>query len=297
MIYACTICDKNYFAKGLALHHSLYRASLTELILYWLCLDDETYERLHNMDLPGVVLVRVSNMDNYYDLPAIRKLPNTNWGDEYTNFCWRITPIFINFLLKHFIPTNAKLIYADSDIYFYHPVQLILDVVGTRSVGIHTHRFSRPFDDNIETGWYNVGVMVFTNNETGNRVSDRWIEWIINPHTDLYKKYGTCGDQKWLNLFIPTFGQDNICVFDEDGDCGHLAPWNCNGVTHPRKYYVMYKGREQPVVFFHFSHFTVENGKWRDSFHGEWNPASDPNVRVYYQQYFETIQSLTMPVI
>lgn len=296
MIYACTVCDKNYILKGLNLYKSLRETCADELTLCWLCLDTETYVQLHEMNLPGVIRVRLVDLANY-NIDEIRKLPNTNWGDDHANFCWRITPIFIDFLLQHFIPAGQRLIYADSDIFFYHSPQLILDIVGNKCVGIHTHRFSRPYDDNVATGWYNVGVMVFTANDMGKDICGRWVQWMSNPDTELYKKYGTCGDQKWLNLFIPTFGQDNICVFDEEGNCGHLAPWNCTGITHPRKHYIIYKGQEQPVVFFHFSHFIIDGHTWRDSIKGEWKPAADQNIRPYYQEYFEVLQSHTIPTV
>lgn len=291
MLYACTLCDKNYALKGLAMYKSLLKTYKGDALLYWLCLDNETFVQVGEMNLPGIILFRIDDLDAEYDLASVRNRPNAIWGDDHANFCWRLPPIFIDYLLKLYMPDGGKLIYVDSDITFYHSPQIILDIVGHKSVGIHTHRFSGRFDDSKETGWYNVGVMVFTNNLTGKAVTGQWCRWMADPATDLYKKYGTCGDQKWLNLFIPTFGHLNICVFDEEGDCGHLAPWNCTGIGHPQKHFILYNGHKQPVVFFHFSHFRIENGQWRDSLHGEWKPAADPAIAVYYQEYFEALQS------
>lgn len=298
MIYACTFCDKKYAVRALMMYYSLLDTCRDDVTLYWLCLDDETFERVVKVGFPGIVAVRLSDIEEEYDLASLKKLPNSEYGDAHSNFCWRLTPIFIHHLLKFYVPVNGKLLYADSDIFFYHSPQLIFDTMGHKPVGIHTHRFSRPYDDNTATGWYNVGVMVFTNNEVGYKVCNQWRTWMMDVGTELYKKYGTCGDQKWLNLFIPTFGLSNICVFDEEGDCGHMAPWNVSGVGHPQKHYITFKGRKQPVVFFHFSHFRIdENGKWHDSWHGEWKPSSDRDIFPYYQDYFEKIQSLIMSTV
>lgn len=295
MLDVCTFCDKNYVLKGLNLYQSLLKNAGEEFRLYWLCLDEETFIRVGDMQLPGVILFRISDLGGEYGLENLKKLPDTQYGDDHANFCWRMTPIWIYHLMKFYMVDDAKLIYADSDIFFYHSPRIILDIIGAKSVGIHTHRFSRPYDDDTPVGWYNVGVMVFTNNDIGNSICRQWWTWVQDPETVLYKKYGTCGDQKWLNLFIPTFGPSNICVFDEEGDCGHLAPWNYSGITHPRKHYIIYKGRQQPVVFYHFSHFTIKNNQWRDSDHGEWNPASDPDILPYYHEYFAIMQSNTIP--
>lgn len=46
MRYFCTLSDKNYLKKGVALINSLTRVSSEEFILYYLCLDSDTYSRV-----------------------------------------------------------------------------------------------------------------------------------------------------------------------------------------------------------------------------------------------------------
>ena len=223
--------------------------------------------------------------------------PPSLYGTQYENYCWCLTPYFTNFILK-IIPQDEYLTYVDSDIFFYHSPKTILDVIGSKSVGIHTHRFSGLYDDKLTTGWFNVGVVVFKNNSIGVGVSNFWKDAMLNTGNIYYKDYGTCGDQKYLNLFIPLWGKDNVCVFDEDSTtirCGHLAPWNCSHLKHPARHIIINKhGHHEQVIFFHFSHFTLDEtgNQWSDSINGEWKPADDPNIRKYYEDYFQTIQHI-----
>ena len=51
MINLCTLSDKNYFRYGLAMHDSLLEQCEQDFTLYYLCLDDETYDTLKEMNL------------------------------------------------------------------------------------------------------------------------------------------------------------------------------------------------------------------------------------------------------
>ena len=48
----------------------------------------------------------------------------------------------------------------------------------------------------------------------------------MNPQNEYAAKYGTCGDQKYLDLFIPLFGSLHVCVFDREANIQYAAPWN-----------------------------------------------------------------------
>lgn len=285
----CTHCDKNYFYKAFALYKSLTE-QCESFTLHWLCNDEDTYNCVTTLNLPNIVAYSLAELENNEDLAKAKNNPPSRYGDQYSQYMWTLTPYFTNHLLS-IIPKGEKLMYCDADIFFYRNPRIIFDIVGDKSAGIHTHRFGGKFRDQ-DNGWYNVGVMVFTNNDKGKEVSDKWKSWLLNPNNEYYAKYGTCGDQKYLELIKDQYEED-VCVFD-DIRCSHLAPWNCSNLRHSENKMIEYNGDWSPVVFFHFSHFNIniETGQWRDSNNGEWSPARDYAIQKYYNAYALSIKAL-----
>lgn len=269
----CTTCDYNYLYKGLSLLESL-RTHTNGFVLHWLCMDDKTYEAVAGLKMENVIPYSLKSLE-YADaeLLAAKNNPPSQYGDAYSQYCWCLTPYFVNYLLKTLC---TPILYCDADIYFFDSAKKIFEAMQEKSVAIHTHRFSGEFDDNNPAGWYNVGVMAFNNDYDGLRMSELWKNWLLKTDHEYYEKYGTCGDQKYLNLFIPTLGRDKVCVFDEDAGIMHLAPW----CTH--------NPENKPPLFYHFSHFRIEGDSWFDNIRGEWNPSAEPNIFPLYQQYFES---------
>lgn len=271
-----TLCDKNYLAKGLAMRQSLIDLGVPHTI-HWLCLDDETHRALSHIE--HVVAHKLSWFDSNPEIEALRNNPATRYGSQRDNFIWSLAPFFVNYLLRREIYDNQYLFYVDSDIFFYKSPQLIVDTIGSRSIGIHTHRFG-PNRKKLDVGWYNVGVTVFRNDRVGRLVSELWKHWLIDTSNPYYNEYGTCGDQKYLELFVEMFPKQ-VCVFDQEGPISHLAPWCC-------------ELEDKPIVFFHFSHFQYDLNKneWRDSIHGEWKPSKHAHIKPYYEQYFKKIKQV-----
>lgn len=287
MLHFCTTSDSNYLAKGLALYKSLKQTVKEEFRLHWLCLDDECFHILNNLRLPEVCTYSLSALEESdEELVTLKNSGHqSQFGTPQANYIWALTPYFINYLLHNIIQPNEKLTYADSDIYFYRSPEDILNAVGTKSVGIHTHRFGGN-KKTSDSGWYNVGVMVFTKDETGLKISDFWKRLVMNPNkqkNEYYVEYGKCGDQKYLELFIPLFGEENVCVFDEHPDfsISHRAPWCCDEDN-------------RPVYFYHFSHFTYDIARnwWRDHVNEkpEWKPTRHAHILPYYEKYWEEIK-------
>ena len=275
MLNFCTHCDNNYFYKGLALYKSLTE-QCPEFTLHWLANDEDTFKQLERINLPNVKQYSLKKLEEENeDLRIAKTNPAGYYGTQWSQYCWSVTPYFINYILPSI---QGKLIYCDSDIYFYRSPQIILDIVGDKSIGIHTHKFTPPFKD-THTGWYNVGVMVFENNAIGLEVSGKWKQWLLSTTHEYFAKYGTCGDQKYLDLF-PELWKDDVCIFDIE-NCDHMAPWCCSPIV-------------KSPMFFHFSHFNIdiEKGTWKDSNNGEWNPAREPQINKYYHQYNLAIRSM-----
>lgn len=273
MINIATLCDKKYILKGLAMRQSLIDLGV-EYKIYWLCLDDETYDTASRLE--GVVPFNISYFSKDIDLQTIKSNPETKYGSQRDNYIWSLAPFFVNFLLRS---GKGDIVYVDSDIFFYESPKIILDYIGDKSIGIHTHRFG-PNRKKLDVGWYNVGVVYLKSDRVGMLTSDLWKHWVIDTSSPYYEEYGTCGDQKFLELF-PYMFPNNVCVFDE-GEISHRAPWCCDEDN-------------KKVHFFHFSHFNcnLEQNSWTDSNHGEWKPSKHPHIKPYYEQYFEKIKQVS----
>lgn len=301
-MYFCTLSDKKYLLQGLALYNSISKY-VKDFRLCYLCLDDETYEFLNNSVFDNIVPFNLADLEAAdAALRAARNNPAGKYGTQYSQYCWALTPYFMDFLInKDLIPNGKNLTYVDSDIAFYQSPQLILDAVHLNSIGIHSHRYSSKYNplDN-PAGEFNVGVVVIKNDDTGRACAEWWKDCLLKPTHRYYHVYGTCGDQKYLDLFEPLFG--DVCVFDQptrnlkpETAVGYLAPWCVDNVSYHQEGQIKYNGTMQPVVFVHFSHFNYDltNNSWKDSKDGEWNPTRFPPVYKYYQAYFENLKNIS----
>lgn len=289
----CTVADSNYLLKGLALYNSLKFTLKDQLFqLHWLCLDDKCYDELHKMwpQVSGtqeIVLYQLSQLEKQYaELAIMKSNPATKYGTAYSNYCWSLTPWFIDHVLNDTFEHIEDLMYIDSDIQLLKNPELISRAIGTRSVGIHTHRFSKPFHE-IEVGWYNVGVVYFKNDDIGRKVASAWKGWLIDTSNPYYTTHGKTGDQKYLELFEQIAGSENVCIFDDNTNLTHLAPW-CADIEPAKE-----------LMFFHFSHFRydLKAGTWGDSSNGEWHPSKDPSIKYFYDQYYREIKKASAMIV
>ena len=193
----CTIADKNYLTKALAMYQSL-TDNLEQFTLYFLCLDDETFLKLEQLELPNLYIVRLALLESLdIELRNAKNNPPSKYGTQYSQYCWCLTPYFTNYILTNYCKKDEYLTYVDSDIYFYGSPKKIIEEMKGMSVGIHTHRFTPPFKE-TDSGWYNVGIVVFKNDYDGNNISNLWKSWLLNQNNLNYEQYGKCGDQKYL---------------------------------------------------------------------------------------------------
>lgn len=285
MNYYCTHSDINYLAKGLALYNSIL-AKDPKFKMFYLCTDDQSYKVLCKLGLPFLAPISLATIEKHDPaLTRARSNPASLYGTQYSQFCWTLTPYFTNWLLEKELSNNDELLYCDADLYFYHSPQMIFDACTMHSCGIHTHRFETYDPETNPVGEFNVGCVWFKNNEKGRLISSAWASWLLNPNNKYYEKYGTCGDQKYLDLFIPLFGEEHVTVFDRNNDhIAHAAPWNFTRYTDFTPVHVKFNGKDQALLFNHFSHFVMNNdGTWRSDDHGEWKQNGEP-IEKYHPQ-------------
>lgn len=226
----CTLFDLAYLPKGLCLYESLLRHA-GDFVLYILPMDNECANRLLRMHLPHVQLV----LGFHETHPGMKEARENRTHAEY---CWTSSSNFLEALMATGLDECT---YLDSDMLFFSDPQAAFDEIGKRSIAIVPHRFIKSKQYLEVNGKYNVSWVTFRNTPVGIECLKRW----ARQCRDRCSAVIGCGDQKYLDEFIPLFGKD-VCSFVHPGI--GLAPWNLAR-------YVLSEGPRVDawdVVFFHF---------------------------------------------
>ena len=272
----CTLFDRNYLFKGLALHESLQR-HVGDFTLWVLCMDDIVYEVLEKMHLPALRLISLAQFED----EGLLRAKATRTQVEY---CWTCTPSLPLHLFNH-VPGIEMITYLDADLFFFGDPAGAYAEMGGGSVGIVGHRFSPAHEGLAQnSGVYNVAFMVFRNDEHAREClgwwRDRCNEWCYACVEE-----GKYGDQKYLDDWPQRF--DGVVVLQDIGV--GLAPWNLRSqrITM-RGGRVLVNG--QSLIFYHFHTFLIVGN-------GEQFRRVDPfyrlgrrSVRLVYRPYIASVK-------
>ena len=248
--YFCTLSDINYLPLGLSMYESLLLTTSEDFILYYLCLDEESFIKINNIKDSKIQAIKLDDLINSNnDLSSYKT-------SERREFIWMLASYFSDYLMKN---NNIEhIVYIDSDIYFYDDIDIFYKEIGNRSVGIIRHR-QIPEDMNSGDGKYNVGIVYFKNDNVGKYCLNWWKDAVLNRK---YPNLASCYDQKYLEGFLMMFNRDQICVADES--FAHSAPW------HHRLYdwssldidnTVLWENKKQILLFNHFSRISFDTEK------------------------------------
>jgi len=290
----CTLFDFNYMDKGLVMIESLLKYN-TNLKIHVLCLDQESFQICNKIkEIKTYLLDDLEKEDE-----NLLKIKNRNikeelgdWYDlgDHAYYCYSLTPYFTNYILeKH---SEEAVLYCDSDLVFYESLEILKKEIKEKDCGLVTHKNQSSFyNHESRTGNYNVGIIYFKKSNPGITISRFWKDLMFNCKNQFAKSHGTCGDQKYLELFEPIFGKDKIQVIE--GEIGHGAPWNFENFNFLDKRNVIYKfnNAKQRILFNHFSHFNIKNNKWYSGYKDEWHNPERLNTYIYniYEDYYNKI--------
>jgi len=277
----CTLFDKNYLYRGLALYNSLLK-HCPDFKLWILCMDDIAYNLLNKMNLYNVELISLKEFENQ----ELLKIKNTRTAVEY---CWTCTSSLLYYLLKKY--SDLKMLaYLDSDMYFYSSPQPIYDEMGDKSIMIIPHKLS-PANKQLETtsGKYNVGMLIFKNNKDGINClgwwKDKCIDWCYN-----YYDKGRYGDQLYLNDWPEKFS--GVCVLKHKGT--DIAPWNVSQYK-VKKINNQILIDNEPLIFYHFHSLKIySNLKFR--LFGASYKISPKTKKIIYRPYVKELKEIIINI-
>ena len=235
----CTLFDKNYLTRGLALYGSLLR-HCREFRLVVLCLDEATFETLTVLALPNVELVALSSLEKS-DTELIRARSQRS-ALEYYFTC---KPALMRFLAEEY-PDAQRITYLDSDLFYFSDPGLLEHEHEGTTVALTPHRFPARLAERNRFGRFNAGWVSASCSQEGRRFIDWWrercLEWCrLEVQDDRF------GDQKYLDQVPILFSR--VSILDHPG--ANLAPWNLDGFDIRRSEgAVAVDG--YLLVFFHF---------------------------------------------
>jgi len=234
----CTLFDRNYVDRGLALHRSLVR-HCGEFRLHVLCLDAPTREALALLNLPRTELIDIAALEA--GDPELARARKNRTPVEYYFTC---KPVLLGHVLRE--AGVQRVDYLDSDIAFFSDPASLERTIAASSVALSPHRFDAANAGRERYGRFNAGWVSVSGGEEGRRFLAWWrslcLEWCRTSVEET-----RFGDQKYLDR-VPGLFPSALAVSHPGVN---LGPWNVGGSRiEAASQGVTVDG--QPLVFFHF---------------------------------------------
>lgn len=231
----CTLFDRNYLTRGIAMYESLKKHS-KKFHLYIFAFDDESYEMLKELSLDSITVISLKEFED-------EELLSVKSDRTVAEYCWTSTSSIIKYAIEKYQLGSCT--YLDADLYFFSDPSVLIEEMGNKSVLITEHRYTKKYDQSAKSGIYCVQFMTFKNDKEGMKVLNWWrnacLDWCYARHED-----GKFGDQKYLDDWIERF-KGIVHVLKNRG--GGVAPWNV------QQYDLTDKNCK--LVFYHFHYFIL----------------------------------------
>ena len=238
----CTYFDSGYLSRGLVLIESL-REHGDDSPVWVLALDDAAKSYIDSAKLPDVFTLTIADIEATE--PELLPLKSQRSRMEYF---FTSTPLLMRWVANQQGDPATVVIYLDSDLFFFDDPSLVVEAMGSGSVGIIEHKYpARLAKQLAKYGRFNVGWVGIRADARGRACLDWWaastLEWCFDKPED-----GKYADQGYLDQFPEKF--DGVTVLEPKGF--NLAPWNTGGhrlTLSGEK--VLVDGTDK-LVFFHF---------------------------------------------
>lgn len=270
MHHFCTLFDRNYLLKGVAMLRTL-KQHCPQAHVHVLCMDTPTREILTQLDLPHVTCLSLSEIEDEA-LLAVKP------GRSLAEYCWTLSPCLPWYVLQH-NPDIDAITYLDADLYFYSSLQPLFDEIGGASIVIIEHRFPPAMKHHEVKGRFCVEWVGFKRDEQGMACLAHWreqcIEWCFHRLEE-----DRMGDQKYLDQWPGKYS--GLLILQHPG--AGVAPWNYSQYRFGWDDRGTITVNGAPLIFYHFHQLQLlSNGRF-DRLSGAYR-SMGPEPEVAYQAY------------
>lgn len=249
----CTLFNANYLDKGLVLYDSL-RETCIDFKLYVLAMDNKCFDILEDLNLNGLIPLRLSEVET-------EELLKIKSGRPFGEYCWTCTAPLVEYILKHL--NEPICTFIDADMFFYQDPQVLIDemLYANASVQVVEHHFHKKNDVSSRVGKYCVEFNTFKNDESGLAILENWKNDCFDCCSDIGDGIHW-GDQKYLDQWPARYG-DKVNILSNLG--GGVARWNL-----PNYKFIHTIGRDMilkdistnkffTLVFYHFDNIVYKD--------------------------------------
>lgn len=275
MKLAFTLCSINYLAQAKTLFESLKKADPS-----WHFIAGVVDKNVNNVDLSflgcDILEVEKLNIDGFTDMVK-----------SYTivELITAVKPYYFTWLFQNY-PEVDKIIYFDPDIMIFSTLDS-LDKKLDESDIILTPHFTTPIRDKFlpteihvfNTGVYNLGFLAVKRSENTFNMLKWWEEKLRKDCIiDLTRGYFV--DQLWMSL-VPAYF-DKVLIDKYPGY--NMAHWNLHERTL-EKVGGTYLVNKEPLVFFHFSHYSPARPEEIAAYHTRFDFSTRPDLVEIFDLY------------
>lgn len=245
----CTYFDKNYLLRGLTPYRSLMNQN-DDFTLFVLCLDDEVYLILNELDQPNIITIKLQKLEEYFP-----ELLSARSNRSLIEYYFTLTPALPLYILDR--NQDCEMItYLDADLFFYSGPTPIFDELGKNSILIIEYRFPEHLKCKERAGTYNVQFLSFRNDKKAKECLVWWKDQCLTWCYDRFED-GKFADQKYLDDWPGRF--KNVVVLQHKG--AGLSTWNW------MRYEININGPldrasvdGQDLIFYHFHRLKLITG-------------------------------------
>jgi hypothetical protein len=273
----CTIIDKYFLFKGLTLYSSLQK-HCKHFRLYVLCMDEIVYGLLSRMDLPGLELIKLEEIED-------ERLLSVKSNRTTAEYCWTCKPYLCLHVLQQRMADSV--VYLDADLFFFSDPYPMYEEIADSSIAIIKHRF--PVEAYTKkVGRFNSGFVCFRRDKEGLQCLGEWqedvIEWCFNRFEE-----NRSGDQFYLNKWPARF--NHLLSIKHPGV--NVAPWNVKYSKVEEKDGQLYVN-DEPLIFYHFQSFhLLSENRYREVL-GYFMPHRTKKLiyKPYVEALLETVRTV-----
>lgn len=274
-----TLCSINYLAQAKTLFESVKKSAPDWHFIVGLVDRNTTGVDLSFLGCPVMEVDKV-------DIPGFDQM-----AKNYTlvELLTSVKPFYFNWLLRQF-PETETIAYFDPDIMVFRPLTK-LEADLERFDVVLTPHFTSPINDHLlptelhvmRTGIYNLGFLALRRSENAEKLLTWWQDR-LKTHCILDLSQGLFVDQLWANLMPAYF--DRVLIEKNPGY--NMAHWNLHE-RHLVKEGDGYLANGEPLVFYHFSHYSPANPESIAAYHTRFSFENRPDLRDIYATYRESL--------